>query len=40
MAREEQCFDVYNGKYIKFDNYEEYRNFILESKQNKNNRYK
>lgn len=33
MAREEQCFDVCNGKYIKFKDYEEYRNFILESKE-------
>ena len=32
MARDEQCLDVYNGKYITFKDYEEYRNFILESK--------
>ncbi len=38
MAREEQCFDVYNGKYTKFKDYEEYRNFILESKEWKNQR--
>lgn len=38
MARDEQCFDVYNGKYVKFKNYEEYRNFILKTKERKNQR--
>ena len=33
MARGEQCFDVYNGKYVKFKDYEEYRNLILQSKE-------
>lgn len=33
MARGEQCFDVYNGKYIKFADYEEYRHFVLKSKE-------
>lgn len=33
MARGEQCFDVYNGKYIKFSDYEEYRHFVLKSKE-------
>lgn len=32
MARNEQCFDVYNDKYIKFVDYEEYRHFVLKSK--------
>lgn len=36
LARGENCFDVYNGKYIKFKDYEEYRNFILESRKIKN----
>lgn len=40
MARDEQCFDVYNGKYITFKNYEEYRNVILESKKWKDGRNK
>lgn len=31
MTRGEQCFDIYNGKYIKFADYEEYRNFVLKS---------
>lgn len=33
MASGEQCFDVYNGKYTKFADYEEYRHFILKSKE-------
>ena len=40
MARGEQCFDVYNGKYITFKNYEEYRSMILESKKWKEERVK
>lgn len=32
MARGEQCFDVYNGKYLTFKDYEEYRDLILKSK--------
>ncbi len=40
MAREEKCFDVYNGKYVTFNNYEEYRDFILQSKEWKNQRDK
>ena len=40
MARGENCFDVYNGKYIKFKDYEEYRQFILDSKEIKEKRYK
>lgn len=39
FARGENCFDVINGKYIKFANYEEYRNFILKSKEQKLERY-
>jgi len=38
MANGEQCFDVYNGKYITFIDYNEYRNMILESKKWKENR--
>lgn len=33
MARGEQCFDVFNGKYITFKDYEEYRNLVLQSKE-------
>lgn len=38
MARGEQCFDVYNGKYVTFKDYEEYRNLVLQSKGWKNQR--
>lgn len=40
LARNEQCFDVYNCKYITFKDYEDYRNFIIKSREIKNNRYK
>lgn len=40
MANGEQCFDVYNGKYITFKDYSEYRNMILESKKWKEEREK
>ncbi len=39
LARGENCFDVYNGKYIKFSDYEDYRQFILNSRNIKNKRY-
>ena len=39
MAREEQCFDVINGKYINVPDYEAYRQFILDSKAEKEKRY-
>lgn len=38
MARGEQCFDVYNGKYVKIKDYEGYRNLVLQSKEWKNQR--
>ena len=39
LARGENCFDVYNGKYVKFSSYEKYRNFILKSREIKNQRW-
>lgn len=39
LCNEEYCFDVYNGKYITFSNYDEYRTFILEQKKIKDQRY-
>lgn len=39
LARGENCFDVRNGKYIRFVDYEEYRNFILKSAKEKETRY-
>lgn len=38
LCNGENCFDVFHGKYIKFANYEEYRKFILDSKEWKNQR--
>lgn len=38
MARGEQCFDVYNGKYLIFKDYEEYRKLVFHSKEWKNQR--
>lgn len=39
MARGEHCFDVYNGKYVKLKDYDTFRDFILQSKEFKNQRY-
>lgn len=39
MARGEQCFDVIGGKYINLPDYEAYRQFILDSKAEKEKRY-
>lgn len=38
LARESDCFDVNAGKYIRFKDYEDYRAFILKSRQNKEKR--
>ena len=39
LCREENCFDVYNGKYVRFSNYEKYRKFILKSREIKDKRW-
>ena len=39
MTTDEQCYDVYNGKYITFSSYEEYREFIIDSRRKKDRRY-
>ena len=39
MCRGENCFDVINGKYLKFKDYEDYRDFVLKSAQEKEKRY-
>jgi predicted ATP-dependent endonuclease of OLD family len=39
MARNGQCFDVYNGKYVQFKSYDDYREFILKSRNIKDKRY-
>ena len=38
LCRDENCFDVYNGEYVTFKDYEDYRNFILESRKLKDKR--
>ena len=38
MARESECFDVFNCKYVKFANYDEYRNFIMNTRKEKDAR--
>ena len=38
LCRGEQCFDVYNGKYTTFKDYEDYRDFILKSREGKEKR--
>lgn len=35
FARCENCLDVANVEYMRFDNYEEYRNFIIDSRKQK-----
>lgn len=40
MCRGEQCFSVASGEYTTFDDYEQYRKFILESRKTKDLRYK
>lgn len=39
FVRNENCLDVMNGKYLKFKDYEDYRDFILKSREQKNKRY-
>lgn len=40
LCRGNRCFNVNSGKYISFKDYEDYRNFILKSRKNKDKRYK
>lgn len=40
MANEENCFDVYKCEYINFNNYEEYKKFILKTSKIVEKRYK
>ena len=40
MTNGEQCFDVYNGEHITFNDYDEYREMILESRRQKDRRAK
>ena len=38
LCRNEDCFDVVKGKYLHFDDYEDYRKFILTSRSDKEKR--
>ena len=40
VANGENCFDVINGEYVTFKDYEEYKRFILSSRKTKDKRYK
>ena len=38
MCRSEKCFDTYLCKYVDINSYEEYRDFILKSRERKEKR--
>lgn len=38
FAKDNACFDVYEGEYTSFNNYDEYSNFIINSRTKKDNR--
>ena len=40
LANGEDCFDVMNGKYMQFANYNDFKKFILRSREKKDKRYK
>lgn len=40
LVHDSNCFDVMEGKYLRFDCYEDYKKFILRSKEKKDKRYK
>lgn len=40
MACGEQCLDIWSGKYITFENYNEYKQYILKTRERKDKRYK
>ena len=39
LANGEDCFDVTTGKYMRFGNYDEFKKFILKSREKKDKRY-
>ena len=39
LACQSDCFDVTAGKYIRFESYEEYKKFILKTREKKDKRY-
>ena len=40
LANGEECFDVMNGKYVRFKDYDDFKKFILRSREKKDKRYK
>lgn len=40
MARGEKCLDIQNGKYVKINSYEQYRQLVLKTRKYKDKRYK
>lgn len=40
LANGEECFDVMNGKYIRFTDYDDFKKFIIRSRGKKDKRYK
>lgn len=40
LANGEDCFDVMNGKYVQFKNYDDFKKFILRSREKKDKRYR
>lgn len=38
LCRDERCFDVHNGVYVDFSDYEDYREFIFRSRERKDKR--
>ena len=40
MCREQECYDVAAGKYVRFKTYESYRKFVLKSRERKDQRGK
>ena len=40
LTSREKCFDPIKGEYISFDNYEQYREFVLDTRKAKDRRYR
>ena len=40
LANGEDCFDVMNGRYVRFKDYDDFKKFIMRSREKKDKRYK
>ena len=38
LQEKKKCFDVYRGKYLMFESYDDYREFILKTREEKDKR--